>query len=234
MSQSVSASITNQMHMAYNAVVNTISHEEILSSLEIHGFSRSMIEQGETIYEAATLAVGAEIIAEEEFHEKERQSEELQKNIRQHYTLFTEKATECFGRDALEMLGLRTSKPRSSRSYCECLKVSLQKLESYPDLRNRLETKGFGPIQIQSAMQSIEIYHKVAEELQETKQNLENASKKRNTALFTQRSWLTSFAEAALSAVDGNSHLLKSLGLDKKELYTLAQIEKRRGKPVFA
>lgn len=234
MSQSVSASITSQMHIAYKAVVNTISNEEISSTLAVHGFSHSMLEQGETIYEAATLAVSAEIIAEEEFKEKEKQSEELQKNIRQSYTTFTEIAADCFGKDALEMLGLRTSKPRSSRAYCDCLNASLLKLTNYPELGKRLEAKGFGAAQIQSAMQSIVSYHRVFEELEETKRNLENASKKRNTALFTQRNWLTSFAEAALGAVDEDSHLLKSLGLEKKELYTLAQIDKRRGKPVFA
>ena len=143
MSKSSEASITNQMHLAYSAITSINSDDDLSASLQLQGFSRSMIDQGETLYNAATEAISSEIIAEEELEVKVKTADELQKEIRKLYAQFTATASECFGRDALEMLGLRSGKPRSSKAYCESLNSSIIKLSRCPELSKRLQAKGF-------------------------------------------------------------------------------------------
>ncbi|HEX3020319.1 MAG TPA: hypothetical protein VHP36_08445 [Chitinispirillaceae bacterium] len=228
MHQALRVSITRQMHLAYNAITNVESNNELISALQIHGFPQSMIDQGETVYEAATLAVSSEIIAEEELCENVKLSDGLQKQIREIYSLFSDTAAKCFGKDALEMLGLRTGKPRSSRAYCETLKLCIDKLYSYPELKQRIQTKGFDQNQIQYAFKITTDYENAIDQLIKQEKILENASKKRNTAIFTLKTWLSSFAEAFIAASECKPYLIKQLGIEKKELYDLAQINFRR------
>lgn len=230
MSISVAASITSQMKMAYNAVTKSVSDDQISSALISHGFNKSMLEQGETLYEAATLAVGSEIVAEEMMQEKEKQIELSQKNVRDSYFLFTETASKCFGKDALEMLGLKKTKPRTNQAYCDSLKASLLKLKCHPELAARLEKNGFGTEQIDTATKYVETFLMESEELKNIKNCLESATKKRNTALFTQKNWLSSFAEAVVEISEDYPNILDSLEIDKKELFALAQIERKKTK----
>ncbi len=229
MSKSSRAFITSQMHLAYSAITHISSDDELSSSLQLQGFSSTMIDQGETAYEAATLAVSSEIIVEEQLEETVKISDDLQKKIREVYVLFTDTASKCFGKDALEMLGLRTGKPRSSRAYCESLKSSVNKLISYPELSKRMQAKGFDSTQIQHAAELTTAYENTVDQLIRLEKNLENAAKKRNTAMFTLRNWLSSFAEAVIMASESKPYLIKQLGMDKKELYTLAHVDIRRG-----
>lgn len=228
MSKSSQASTTSQMHLAFNAITSINSDDDLSASLQLQGFSRSMIDQGETVYNAATEAISSEIIAEEELEAKVKITDELQKEIRKLYALFTATASECFGRDALEMLGLRSGKPRSSRAYCESLKSSVAKLNRCPELSKRLQSKGFDLDCIKRASELTGTYETSVGQLIKLEKNLENAAKKRNTAMFTLRNWLSSFAEAVIFASESRPYILKQLGMDKKELCTVAHIDIRK------
>lgn len=234
MSQSRSSSIVKQMNLAYRSIVGTITDEEMVAALEKHGFSEAMLEQGETIYEAAALAVGSEIVAEEELQETQKEYYELQKDIRSYYTTFLDLASSCFEKEALQTFILHSGKPKSAKAYYDALKSILSKLTFYPELRKRLEIKGFGAIKIQEATASIKKFEKIVEKLHHLESNLENALKKRNTALFTLRNWLFTYSETVLDIIDSKPYLTKHLDLDKKELYTMAQMERKKGGKMVA
>ncbi len=222
------ASMTSQMYLAHNAITSIKSDDDLSASLQLQGFSKAMIDQGETAYNAATESISSEIIAEEELEAKTKEADELQKEIRKLYALFTATASECFGRDALEMLGLRSGKPRSSKAYCESLKSSIVKLSRCPELSKRLQAKGFDLNCIKRASEVTASYETTMGQMIKLEKNLEIATKKRNTDIFTLRNWLSSFAEAVIFASESRPYILKQLGMDKKELCAAAHIDIRK------
>ncbi len=185
------ASMTSQMYLAHNAITSIKSDDDLSASLQLQGFSKAMIDQGETAYNAATESISSEIIAEEELEAKTKEADELQKEIRKLYALFTATASECFGRDALEMLGLRSGKPRSSKAYCESLKSSIVKLSRCPELSKRLQAKGFDLNCIKRASEVTASYETTMGQMIKLEKNLEIATKKRNTDIFKLRNWLS-------------------------------------------
>lgn len=228
MSKSSQDFTTSQMNLAYTAISSINCDDELSAALQLHGFSRSMIDQGEAVYNAATEAISSEIIAKEELDANLKISDEQQKEIRKLYAQFTSTASECFGRDALEMLGLRNGKPRSNKAYCESLKSSVAKLNRCPELSKRMQAKGFNMDCIKLASELTATYEAIVEQQAKLEKNLENATKKRNTAMFTLRNWLSSFAEAVIIASESRPYILKQLGMEKKELCEAAHIDIRK------
>jgi hypothetical protein len=228
MSKSPQDFTTSQIHLAYTAITSINSDDELSATLQLQGFSRSMIDQGEAVYNAATEAISSEIIAKEELDANVKKSDEQQMKIRKLYAQFAATASECFGRDALEMLGLRSGKPRSNKAYCESLKSSVAKLNRCPELSKRMQAKGFDMDCIKHASELTATYETIVEQQVKLEKNLENAVKKRNTAMFTLRNWLSSFAEAVLIASESRPYILKQLGMEKRDLCEAAHIDIRK------
>ncbi len=228
MSKSLQDFTTSQIHLAYTAINSINSDDELSATLQLQGFSRSMIDQGEAVYNAATEAISSEIIAKEELDANVKKSDELQMEIRKLYAHFAATASECFGRDALEMLGLRSGKPRSNKAYCELLKSSVVKLNRCPELSKRIQAKGFDMDCIRHASELTATYETIVEQQVKLEKNLENAVKKRNTAMFTLRNWLSSFAEAVIIASESRPYILKQLGMEKRDLCEAAHIDIRK------
>ncbi|HEX2958140.1 MAG TPA: hypothetical protein VHO70_15005, partial [Chitinispirillaceae bacterium] len=116
---------TMQLHLINHAVFNSLNNNELLLAFEKQGISRSVFEDGKSIYEQAISARAAEIAIEDDLHEADMYLKKLQKSIHDEYIKFTEAAKMSFGRNTLDMLGIQKKLPRSETSLIDSAQKSI-------------------------------------------------------------------------------------------------------------
>jgi hypothetical protein len=209
---------TMQLHLIHNAVFNTLANEQLFSLFEESGGTTSMLEEGKTIYEAASLSRAAEIATADDLHETEEQLLRLQKTIRDVYAKFTDAARICFGRNILDLLGIAKCAPRSITTLCDCAQVSLKKVNEHPELASRLAENGFGKDCLQSAGSLMETYAACIVDRAKLKEQLAASSKECADAFAMIRKWLQGFSSKTYSALIGKPCLTEILDIEIKSL----------------
>lgn len=213
-----SYSQTMLLHVIHNAVFNTLNNNELISIFEKQGVSRSIFEDGKSIYEHATSARASEIAIEDDLREADAYLKKLQTTIREEYTKFTDAAKKCFGRDSLEMLGLHKCLPRSDKSFIDCAQQSILKIKGHPDLMNYLAGNGFDKTRVTFASLIIQSYEQICKDKEMLKKQLTTASRESEASFVQVVTWLQNFASSVIPAVHQESHVNEMLGLVPDEL----------------
>lgn len=214
MSKVKQVSKTMQLHMIRTIVINTTTNTELLAFFESHGCPQSQFEKGNLLYNAASVARAAEIATEDELREVEERILNFQKVIRDTYTIFADSAKKCFGKDALEMLGLQKNLPRSNRSCCEYARTSFSKMEEHPQLSNRLSEYGFGKEDMISALSLVDAYDRIVTDSDKLKMKLATASKEQTLSFERIRVWLQQFISLIYPDILEKKELIEQLGLE--------------------
>jgi hypothetical protein len=206
------------LHAIHNAVFTTLNNCELISVFEKQGLSRSIFEDGKSIYEHATSARAAEVAMEDDLREADTYLKKFQTIIREEYMKFTDAAKKCFGRDSLEMLGLHKRLPRSDKSFIECAQESILKIKEHPDLKNYLCVHGFNETRVAFASLIIQSYEQVSKDKEMLKKQLVAATREREASFLKVVSWLQNFILYAIPAVYQGAQVTEMLGLVPDEL----------------
>lgn len=217
-----SFSKTMLLHLMHNTVFNTLNNEKLVSYLESSGCAKTNFERGKTIYENTIVARAAEIATEDELKTCKEQVLLLQQRIRDEYTAFSQAARGCFGRDALEMLGLHKTLPHSIKSCCESASKSFLKVKEHPELASYLSRKGFDESKITSALSLTEQNEQIHKHIETLKTDLLNSKKEREQSFKLVQEWLREFASQSLPALQNQDNILEPLDLELNALVAIA------------
>lgn len=217
-----SFSKTMLLHLMHNTVFNTLNNKQLISFFENSGYTKKTFETGKSIYENATITRAAEIATEDELMTCEEQVLSLQQMIRDEYSAFSQAARECFGREALEMLGLQKTLPRSIKSCCESAIKSFLKVKEHPELSSYLSRKGYDENKIKSALSLTEQNEQILKRIETLKADLLNSKKEREQSFKLVQEWLREFASQNLSALQNQNSLLEPLDVELNALVAFA------------
>jgi uncharacterized alpha-E superfamily protein len=206
----------------HNTVFNTLNNEQLVSFFENSGCTKTNFEHGKSIYENATLARAAEIATEDELIMCEEQVLSIQQRIRDEYTSFSMAARECFGRDALEMLGLQKTLPRSIKNCCESASKSFLRVKEHPELASYLSRNGFDENKISSALSLTEQYERLLKRIETLRSDLLNSKKECEQSFKLVQEWLREFASQNVLALQNQASLLEPLDVELNTLVSFA------------
>jgi hypothetical protein len=218
-------SMTMLLHIAHNVVTNSLSHGDWRSALQEYGCTDDVLEEGKIIYEAASLLRAAEIIAEDDLRAAEESITKQQNVIRESYLNFLLSATQAFGNDALEMLGLQKQSDKSKNFNITNVKNSFTKLVHHPKLAEHLGKNGFDTLCVHKVLQLIDKYDKSVRASVRLQTSLSEYSRKRRRVFSLLHKWLLALTPAAVTILNKKPELTETIGLEADEFSALVLSE---------
>ena len=218
-------SIAEQLTAAQMAISNTRAEAEIRAVMEQYGYGPERIEEGWTLYVAASRTFNAQAVAAGAQRDATQSVKDAQAQARDAYQALAQVARAVFvaDKDRLAALGVTGRMPATTAGFLTSGYRLFENALAVEDIKTALTGYGYDEAKLQAERARLVAFDQANQTQEAAKGAARQATQEAEAALRSLQTWMSQFVKIAKVALRDKRQLLEKLGIAVRTTKTPAQ-----------